>query len=235
MTYEAILAPLTEFAQTVDIFRTHGGRGMSVTVPFKEEAYRLATRLSERAQAARAVNTLIFEEDGILGENTDGAGLVRDITQNLGMTLTDRRVLLVGAGGAARGVILPLLRLNLAELAITNRTTSKAASLASHFNIESCATEALAHRAFDLIINATSSGLSEAALDLPDSIFAPGALAYDMMYGRITPFMAQAHAAHAQVADGLGMLVEQASEAFFFWRGVRPESAPVLAALRKPH
>ncbi|MDP2752197.1 MAG: shikimate dehydrogenase [Rhodocyclaceae bacterium] len=234
MTYEAILAPLTEFRQTVESFRAHGGRGMSVTVPFKEEAYRMATRLSDRAQAAGAVNTLIFEEGGILGENTDGAGLVRDITQNLSRTITGRRILLVGAGGAARGVILPLLNMKPSELVITNRTAPKAEALARTFGIESCPMDALflSPRAFDLVINATSSGLSEAALDLPDSVFAPGCLAYDMMYGRLTPFMAQAHAAHARVADGLGMLVEQASEAFFLWRGVRPVSEPVLAALK---
>jgi shikimate dehydrogenase len=232
LSYEAILAPLDGFADAVRGFVAAGGKGANVTVPFKEEAFRLATELSPRAQAAGAVNTLSFAGTAIRGDNTDGAGLVRDLTANLGCRLADARILLLGAGGASRGVILPLLEAKPAVLFVANRTAAKAEQLAAAFNIEGGGFEALAGRAFDLVINATSAGLSDAALPLPAGVFAPGCLAYEMLYGRETPFMAQARAAGCQVADGLGMLVEQAAEAFFVWRGVRPDTAPVLAELR---
>lgn len=236
MQYEAILAPRDGFVASVQAFAAAGGRGANVTVPFKEEAFRLATELTPRAAAAGAVNTLSFAGGAIRGDNTDGAGLVRDLTANLGCGLAGKRILLLGAGGAARGVLLPLLGEQPAELFICNRTAAKAGELAAAFRVAGGGFDALAGRQFDVVINATAAGLADAALPLPDGVFAPGSagcLAYEMLYGRETPFMAQARAAGAKVADGLGMLVEQAAEAFLVWRGVRPETAPVLAALRQ--
>ncbi len=244
ISYEAILAPREDFAGTVERFILRGGKGANVTVPFKEEAFKLATHLTARAQAAGAVNTLNFMDDGITGDNTDGAGLVRDLKANLGCDPVGRRILLLGAGGAARGAILPLLLEQPAELLIANRTEEKAARLAFEFaRLPGCAVAVkpdslafgdLARRQFDLVINATSAGLDDAALPLPDSIFAPRCVAYEMLYGRETAFMRQAREAHARVADGLGMLVEQAAEAFFVWRGIRPHTAPVLLEMRPP-
>jgi shikimate dehydrogenase len=242
MRYEVLLAPLDGFAATVRDFAAAGGRGANVTVPFKEEAFRLATRLSERARAAGAVNTLTFAGADILGDNTDGAGLVRDLTNNLGVSIAGKRVLLLGAGGAARGVVLPLLGERPAQLVIANRTVDKAIALAGAFpGCTGCGLDALEGRVFDLVINATSIGLSGAVLPqgfppvTPRLTFsyAPAALAYDMMYGKGTDFLRQAKAAGAATADGLGMLVEQAAEAFHIWRGVRPETAAVLAELRR--
>ena len=245
MSYEAILADKDGFAAAVDAFRAikrGPARGANVTVPFKEEAFRLATRRSPRAEAAGAVNTLSFDGGEILGDNTDGAGLVRDLKHNLGCDPAGRRILLLGAGGAARGVILPLLLEGPAELLIANRTEETAARLALEFaRLPGCAVGikpdgigfgGLAGRSFDLVINATSAGLSGAALPLPASVFAPRGIAYEMVYGRETPFMTLAREASARVADGLGMLVEQAAEAFFVWRGLRPHTPPVLAALK---
>ncbi|MCF8151970.1 MAG: shikimate dehydrogenase [Burkholderiaceae bacterium] len=246
ISYQAILAPKDGFAAAVDSFVATGAgkaRGANVTVPFKEEAFRIATQCTPRAQAAGAVNTLSFDSGVVLGDNTDGAGLVRDLKHNLGCDPGGRRVLLLGAGGAARGVILPLLLENPAELVIANRTEETAARLALEFaRLPGCALgvkpdgmgfPALVERQFDLVINATSAGLSGAVLPLPSFLFAPRCVAYDMVYGRETAFMIQAREAGARVADGLGMLVEQAAEAFFIWRGVRPNTAPVLAALKK--
>ncbi len=238
IAYEAILAPLDGFSQAVKRFIGAGGKGANVTVPFKEEAFRLCTRLSPRAMRAGAVNTLAFAGDEIYGDNTDGAGLVRDIEVNLGFTLAGKRVLLLGAGGAARGAIAPLLASRPASLFIANRTADKAEALACAFAdlamVDAGNYDKTAGSRFDLVVNATSASLSGTALPLPAGIFAAGSLAYDMMYGKgETPFLAQARAqGAAQLADGLGMLVEQAAEAFFVWRGVRPDSAPVLAALR---
>lgn len=238
MSYEALLAPLDGFAAAVQAFVAAGGRGANVTVPFKEEACKLASELTPRARAAGAVNTLSFVDGVIRGDNTDGAGLVRDLKANLGCDIAGRHVLLLGAGGAARGVILPLLEERPASLTIANRTEEKAFRLALEFAAhgdalpEACGFPQLAGRAFDLVINATSAGLADSQLPLPPGIFAPRALAYDMVYGRETPFMRQARAAHCRVADGLGMLVEQAAEAFLVWRGIRPATGPVLAALK---
>lgn len=233
IVYEAKLAPLDGFTQAAITFAVEGGRGANVTVPFKEEAFRLATQLSERAAKAEAVNTLTFKGDKILGDNTDGAGLVRDIRDNLRFDLSGKRILLMGAGGAARGVIQPLLEANPAKLTVVNRTEEKAHLLRDFFNsIETGGYADLQGRQFDLVINATSSGLSDQLPPLPDSVFADGALAYDMMYGRETPFMRFAREHGAAVADGLGMLVEQAAEAFFIWRGVRPQTASVIAQFR---
>ncbi|MDP1995842.1 MAG: shikimate dehydrogenase [Gallionella sp.] len=249
--YEAIEAPLDGFAATVERLRKEGYKGCNVTVPFKFEALQLATQLTERAQVAQAVNTLKFDGEIILGDNTDGAGLVRDIQQNLRSTLQGRDVLLLGAGGAAWGVSLPLLESG-ANIYNFNRTPDKAQQLSHALQIFlkrdlyarkglKCGLPnfvnsfaELSSRQFDFIINATSAGLTGSEIPLPVSIFAPGALAYDMMYGRETPFMkfAREHGA-AIVSDGLGMLVEQAAESFHLWRGVRPDTAPVIAKLRE--
>ena len=242
LQYEALLAPLDGFARTVEDFRAAGGRGANVTVPFKLEAFALSTRRTPRARAAGAVNTLTFDGDEVLGDNTDGAGLVRDLLINLGHTVAGRRVLLLGAGGATRGAILPLLHAGPAELRIANRSADKAEALAADFaaeagkaRLEGGSFAALADRKFDLVINATSASLAGERLPLPRGLYAEGALAYDMMYGRShTPFMCAALAdGAARVADGLGMLVEQAAESFALWRGVRPDTAPVRAALRQ--
>ena len=232
MDYAALLAPLDGFVASVAAFRAAGGRGANVTVPFKEQAFSLASALTERAKAAGAVNTLVFEGDTVRGDNTDGAGLVADLVNNLGVDPAGKRVLLLGAGGAARGVGLPLMERGPDELFVANRTAYKARELSALFDCYGGGYDDLPGRQFDLVINATSASLGGELPPLPDDLLAPGALAYDMMYGRETPFMAFARERGAQVADGLGMLVEQAAEAFFVWRGVRPATTPVIALLR---
>ena len=245
LRYEAICPPLDGFADAVRDFITAGGRGANVTLPFKEAAYRLADELTPRAAAAGAVNTLSFRDGKIHGDNTDGAGLVRDITVNLGRDLRAARIVMLGAGGAARGAILPLLAMQPAALVITNRTAEKAVRLAAEFGksgqldagrIIGGGFELLAGQAFDVAIDATSAGLATAenaaSAVLPAPTFSAHGLAYEMVYSRDTPFMRAARAAGVQAVDGLGMLVEQAAEAFFVWRGVRPDTAPVLTTLR---
>lgn len=239
LSYSALLALLDGFEAAARLFLLEGGRGMNVTVPFKQDAWRFATRRTQRAELAQAVNTLKFDGDTVLGDNTDGAGLVRDILANLGFAIRGKRILLMGAGGAARGVILPLLGESPSLLAIANRTPARAHELAQQFtehgDISSGDYASLADCHFDLVINATSSSLSNKLPPLPESVFAKGCLAYDMMYGKgLTPFLQFAldHGA-GQAADGLGMLVEQAAESFFLWRGVRPETLPVMALLKR--
>ena len=238
LVYDAILAPLDGFGAAVAAFRAAGGRGLNVTVPFKLEAFALATERSERAQEAGAVNTLRFDGDRALGDNTDGAGLVSDITLRLRVPLAGKRVLLMGAGGAARGVVGPLLRERPATLAIANRTVEKAHQLVRTFApqgpVHGGGYSEVAGEAFDVVINATSASLAGAVPPLPEGVFAPGALAYDLVYGdRPTSFLVSARASGAaSVADGLGMLVAQAAESFQLWRGVRPDTAPVIEALR---
>lgn len=240
--YEAILAPLDGFAATVKHFLAEGGRGANVTVPFKEEAWRLSDRRTPRAEAAGAVNTLAVTPDGLLGDNTDGAGLVRDLTVNLGLSLAGCRVLLLGAGGAARGVLAPLLAEAPAAIVIANRTADKAAKLADACRsprVTGTGFGQLPKVGFDLVINATSASLAGEVPPIDECHFAAGALAYDMMYGAgDTAFLAamrrqvQPGNPGLKLADGLGMLVEQAAEAFALWRGRRPATAPVLATLR---
>ena len=238
MRYEAILAPPDGFAIAVATFRQCGGKGMNVTVPFKLEACKISTSLTERADAAQAVNTLVFDDNEILGDNTDGAGLVRDIVTNLGFIITGKRILLMGAGGAARGVLLPLLEHQPRMLTIANRTVRKARELQQQFSaygsIASADYADLAGQKFDFVINATSASLSGELPPLPPSVFAAESLAYDMMYGSgLTPFLQFAQQQGAtHLADGIGMLVEQAAESFFLWRGVRPETEPVIEMLR---
>ena len=241
MVYQdRILAPLEEDGFKAKIFqlRDAGYKGCNVTVPFKFEAFKLAAVHKLHAGIAQAVNTLKFEGDTIIGNNTDGIGLHRDIQFNLGITLKNKRVLLIGAGGAANGVALPLGHAG-AKITIVNRTVDKAQALATRTSDNSEAlvishtyTEIVGQQ-FDVVINATSTGLSDEMPPLHPGLFATGALAYDMMYGRETPFMKFAREQGAAiVSDGLGMLVEQAAESFFFWRGAYPRTAPVIAALR---
>jgi shikimate dehydrogenase len=237
--YSRLEVPLGRFAETVARLRDEGYRGANVTVPFKEDAFRCATALSERGRIAAAINTLRFDGDAIYGDNTDGCGLVTDLRRNLSVELAGRRVLLVGAGGAARGVLQPLAAEKPAVLVIANRTPAKAQALAQLAGPVASATgfDALAGASFDVVINATSASIAGEVPALPDGVFAPGALAYDMMYAKGaaegTAFLAWArgHGA-ARVTDGLGMLVEQAAEAFLVWRGVRPDTASVFKLLR---
>ncbi|MFH0934647.1 MAG: shikimate dehydrogenase [Pseudomonadota bacterium] len=237
MSYEAIEVPLDGFAATVRRLRDEGYKGCNVTVPFKFEAYELCDELAPRAQDAKAVNTLLFRDGRVLGTNTDGSGLLNDIQNNLGFKLMWKDVLLLGAGGAAAGVLWPLFNAGVG-IDIANRTLDKAQALAEEFKeagtVRARSYADLAGRQYDLVINATSSGLKDELPPLPQGLFKPGALAYDMMYGRETPFMAFARRQGAShISDGLGMLVEQAAEAFFIWRNVRPDTGPVLEKLRK--
>lgn len=238
MIYDARLAPLDGFSDAVRRFASEGGRGANVTVPFKEEAFDLCGLLTPRARDAGAVNTLSLEGGIIQGDNTDGVGLVRDLERNLGWSLENRHILLIGAGGAARGVLAPLLGQKPARLVLVNRTPEKAEALVDEFARNAASPLATVEIAclsesFDLVINATSASLSGDPLPLPDAVFASGSLAYDIMYGRATPFLEQARRSGASVlSDGLGMLVEQAAEAFYLWRGLRPITRPVLDMLR---
>jgi shikimate dehydrogenase len=235
LEYGALLAPAGGFAATVAAFRAGGGRGLNVTMPFKIEACEFSAARSERAQAAGAVNTLVFESGRVFGDNTDGAGLVRDIANNHGFAIAGKKILLLGAGGAAAGVLQPLLAAGPAHLAIANRTPARAQALAARFSgAEARSFNSLSGGRFDLVINATAASVAGERPALPRGVFAVDSLAYDLMYGKSeTPFLAMARGdGAARLADGLGMLVEQAAESFFIWRGVRPDTAPVLAALR---
>ncbi|HWL29101.1 MAG TPA: shikimate dehydrogenase [Burkholderiaceae bacterium] len=242
LTYERICAPRDGFAATIGAFFSEGGAGLNVTVPFKEEAFRLAEgQLSQRAAMAGAVNTLWMEQDTLHGCNTDGVGLLHDITR-LGHAPKDRAILLVGAGGAARGVVFPLLEAGCARLHIVNRTAEKAQALSQHIidhapeSVGRVTAGGLDHAKgpWDIVINATSSSLTSAPPALPGRLYAAGALAYDMFYASgPTAFMRQAQADGAgTVADGLGMLVGQAAASFAIWHGVQPDTVPVLETLR---
>jgi shikimate dehydrogenase len=241
LVYERLLCPLDGFADSLRAFEAAGGRGCSVTVPFKFEAHALAARLSDRARLAGAVNTLRFDEQGWFGDNTDGAGLLRDIEINAGRSLVAKRVLLLGAGGASAGVLGSLIKAKPAAITIANRSLDKAEALiATHqaYALEHGVTLIATRlddcgQAFDVLINATSASLVGAGVPVAASVLAPGALALDLMYGpAAAPFLSWAREHGAEPRDGLGMLVEQAGEAFEIWRGVRPDSASVLAALR---
>lgn len=241
LDYGRLLCPLDGFAATLKQFAAEGGRGCSVTVPFKFEAFELAVRHSDRARLAGAANTLRFDADGWFADNTDGVGLLRDIERNAGRVLSGRRLLLIGAGGAAAGVLGPLIGARPAELVMANRSVDKAeAQVASH--ADWAARHGVALRAaslagcgegFDIVVNATAASLAGAGVPVSAAVLSSGTLALDMMYGpKAQGFLDWAHAHGAQGRDGLGMLVEQAAEAFEIWRGVKPDTAPVLAGLR---
>ena len=236
MTYERVLAPVDGFHEAVDAFRAQGGRGLNVTLPFKQQAYAYATERTARAEAAGAVNTLVFGPDQVLGDNTDGVGLLRDLDR-LGAVLEGATVLVLGAGGAARGALAALRHSGCARLIVANRTPERAQALAMDrllAGIEVVLMESLATLRVDIVINATSGGLQGEGLAIPDALLGGARLAYDMVYGAApTPFLQQAQAAGCpQCVDGLGMLVEQAAESFRLWRGLSPDTAPVLSALR---
>lgn len=234
--YTRIESPVDGFVATVQAFFDEGGGGLSVTVPFKTEALAFATDATQRARLAGAANALARVGDTVLADNTDGIGLVRDLTLNLGADLAGRRILLLGAGGAARGVIGPLLAEAPAALFVANRNGDRSAELAAHFGmagpLDGGGFDEI-EGSWDVVINATSTGLHGDELPLDPECFAADALAYEMVYGVETPFMALSQSLGARVHDGLGMLVEQAAEQFCLWRGVRPDTAPVVAALRK--
>ncbi len=242
ISYEKILAPLDAFKATVLKFRDEGGRGVNVTLPFKHAAWNLVNYPAVNANDAEAVNTIAFQGSNIVGHNTDGIGLVTDLERNLGFLIHGKRVLVMGAGGATYGVVHPVLDKGPALLVVANRTLDKAITLVKHFNkLEKLAIggmsakpySQLAGSQFDLVINATSAGLTGEMPALPTGVFGPGALAYEMVYGRQTPFMNFAREqGAAQISDGLGMLVEQAAASFQIWRNVRPRTAPVIKKLR---
>jgi shikimate dehydrogenase len=239
LRYERIQVDPGGFEQALNNFQAAGGQGLNVTVPFKVNAWQLAELRSPRAERAEAVNTLQFQATGgCFGDNTDGVGLLRDLVRNLGAPLAGATVLILGAGGAVRGILEPLLGAGPRHLVLANRTVDRAVSLASHFadlgTVEACGFDKLHGRRFDLIINATAASLDDQMPPLPRDCFASKAVAYDLMYAdRPTVFMRWAadHGA-ARAVDGLGMLIEQAAESFLIWHGVRPDTVPVIAALR---
>ena len=246
MRYEAIDggAEPGGFERALAAFRAAGGRGLNVTLPFKRAALQAADQASEAARLAGAANTLRFEGGRVEAHNTDGIGLVRDIEVNAGLPLAGRRVLLLGAGGATRGVLRPIARAGAARIVVANRTRGKALDLVRDISphllgadLSACGLDELPGAgAFDVVVNATSASLSGQAPAVPAAAFAPGALAYDMVYGKgLTPFLKGAQAAGcARAMDGVGMLVEQAAESFALWRGVRPDTRAVLARLSVP-
>jgi shikimate dehydrogenase len=238
--YGRILGKLDDFEGDVRRFLAEGGRGLNVTVPFKEQAWRLSDELSPRAHTAGAVNTLIRLDNNLLrGDNTDGIGLVRDLSINQGFRFADKRILVLGAGGAVRGVIRPLLEQRPKRVIIANRTATKAYSLAQGLaqfgQVAGCGFDELDEMQFDLIINGTAAGLAGEAPAIPDDLLAKGGWCYDMLYSRETTafqIWGREHRA-ARSLDGLGMLVEQAAESFHLWRGVLPETPPVITMLRE--
>lgn len=240
LSYEAILVEIDAFNQAVETFQTAGGKGLNVTVPFKLNAWERVDERSTHAELAGAVNTIVIREDNSLfGDNTDGVGLVRDIRDNLGMTLAGKRILILGAGGAVRGVLGPILEENPGSVVIANRTPPRAEELAQAFTefgtISGCGFDGLEGSSFDIVINGTSASLKGEVPPLPNGLLSENALCYDMMYGaEPTAFMVWAEAHNsAHISDGLGMLVEQAAESFLIWRGVKPQTTPVIEAVRE--
>jgi len=240
--YETVLSPLDQFKQTVQTLITRKLTGANVTLPFKKEAYELVSAHSNHAKIAEAVNTLEFKEGKIIGHNTDGIGLVRDLEQNLRVDLEGMKILLIGAGGAAEGAIYSLLEKKPSELTLTNRTIEKSNAIqnkmqayAQSFDVNLNVIEIakLPQQYFDVIINATSVSLNDANLNIVDRVFHEDSLAYDMMYGKETTFIKQAKSQASQTSDGLGMLVEQAAEAFYIWHQIKPHTKTVIDLLRK--
>jgi shikimate dehydrogenase len=240
LVYRLHEVPADDFRNYALEFFSRGGCGLNVTVPHKVAAADLANELTPRAERAGAVNTLMLKRDNrLLGDNTDGAGLVHDLRDNLSVDLQNRRVLILGAGGATRGVVAPLLVLRPAELVVANRTAERAQAFIADFadlgSVRGCGFEDIGERAFDVVINATSASLSGEVPAVPSTVILPETVCYDMAYGRSeTPFLKWARENRCDRAfQGWGMLVEQAAESFQLWRGVRPQTAPVLAALRE--
>ena len=240
LQYTAELVEKNQFAHAVATFQAHNGKGLNITVPFKQDAFQLVHELSPRAQRAGAVNTLLLrDKNNYYGDTTDGAGLLNDLTRNHHLTLSNMNILVLGAGGAVRGVLEPLLAQTPAQLIIANRTVETATQLAHEFSdlgqVEGCGYADLNSRAFDLIINGTSASLQGELLPLHNALVSSNTVVYDMMYGKQdTPFMNWGRQlGAAMVLDGLGMLVEQAAESFYIWRGVRPHTAPVIDILRQ--
>jgi len=237
LSYKSALVALDAFEQTVTEFSATGGKGANITVPFKEQALELCHHLSERARLAGAVNTLTFKNGLIYGDNTDGLGLVQDLLNN-DILLENSRVLLLGAGGAARGVILPLLEQKVAQLVLANRTVSKAKTLCQQFSdsrMIACGFDEIENQHYDVIINATSASLSGTVPPISDQLVSRETVCYDMVYAKeATPFLIWAKQHHAKKSiDGLGMLVGQAAESFNIWRGIKPKAAAVLLQLRQ--
>ncbi len=241
IAYTKILAPLDGFEASARKFFEDGGKGLNVTLPFKRAAWDFVNSRAAHALDAEAVNTIKPEAGKFVGHNTDGPGLIADLEQNLLVPVAGKRMLLMGAGGATYGVVRPILDRQPRLLVVANRTLEKAIQLVAHFRKTQAAAagelsarpyDQLSGSQFDIVINATSAGLKNEMPPLPAEVFAPGALAYDMVYGKMTPFLKFAGAHGAQISDGLGMLVEQAAESFLIWRGVRPATAPVIRALR---
>ena len=241
LDYEAVLSPLDQFQQTTQTLISQKISGANVTLPFKKEAYQLATTNSQHARIAEAVNTLEFKDKEIIGHNTDGIGLVRDLEQNLNLNLKSKKILLMGAGGAAEGVLYSMLEKNPLEITLSNRTIEKSNVMKNkmhayaknlHVDLNVVEIANLPHEYFDVIINATSASLNEADLGLDNKVFHDQCLAYDMMYGKETPFIKQAKSQHAKTSDGLGMLVEQAAEAFYIWHHIKPQTKSVIDFFR---
>ncbi|GAB2198241.1 shikimate dehydrogenase [Sessilibacter sp. MAH4] len=238
MSYTKQLVELDEFEKTVTEFASQGGCGLNITVPFKLEAFDFADELTSRAQNAGAVNTLLFKDNKVIGDNTDGFGLVYDITENLGWSFSGKKVLILGAGGAVRGILQPILEQHPNNVCVANRTASKAVELAEHFSkfgsITGCGFSEIEDSPFDIIINGTSASISGDLPPLPEKVADNTTHAYDLMYGKEpTVFMKWAASKNCTaIADGLGMLVCQAAESFYLWRGVRPETKPVITYLR---
>lgn len=239
LQYSSFLVEIDGLEKAIADFQAQGGKGLNITLPFKHRAFALVDTLTERAERAEAINTIKFNEDGTrLGDNTDGVGLMRDILTNLNFSVTKKRVLILGAGGAVRGILDPILNEKPTEIVIANRTENKAVALAEAFSdiglVQACPLSLLESNSFDLVINGTSASLQGEMLDLPGSILKKDALCYDMAYARgVTPFLRWAAEQGAAVGiDGLGMLVEQAAEAFYLWHNIKPDTKPVLAELK---
>ena len=239
--YEAILSPLDEFKNTIHQLIAQKLSGANVTLPFKKEAYELASQHSNHAKIAEAVNTLEFKDDQIIGHNTDGIGLVRDLEQNLNIYLKSKKILLIGAGGAAEGVIYSMLEKKPSELILTNRTIEKSNVIQNKMDVHAKSFDVnlnvieiakCPHQYFDVIINATSAGLNNTELGIDHKVFHEGSLAYEMVYGKETSYIREAKSQGSKTSDGLGMLVEQAAEAFFIWHHIKPQTKSVIESLK---